>query len=1184
MAYSSADIERLRRAHHTTRLTLNAVPQVTVASAQINQTAYAYPLAQLTVHNTSANWETEALPGRMVLIGTAPGLADVTYGVVRKTVTATTLYLDAKSLGDSGYARDIRRPIEHGHYVTVLKYRPPWSIYSSIRSGVFYKAFDEIYFDQGLRPAPLVRMGAHRAARIDPNTGLATLTFDASSSYAWGGAIAGYSWNVDGGTITSGIGTSTITATFPPGFYEVRCTVISATSKVRTGYRYVWVNAPSGQWAAFGDRYRFNIGADTQDRAGRAVTFEFPETLSGELFPGQAFLLTEEPLYGGEALDGASVTSYFGYALSLSTERSQTQQEISVRTGGPLAAAKEIHTYSQYLEEVAYPRNWTQVTRALSNPVGAAWYAGAYHAPYIVDGHDLDFDTGLLALRRKIYTMQGKTLAAQLEDIAKTFVGAIGARSEGTLRMARHACYMTNAERNALDTVWTWGAGDITGALETAFAYRPEINTVLGYAFAYDGVGEGIPLASRAPGWSAGQGSGEETITITAPAVNGQAELNRITGHHFATRARARANFTLSAVGNKDIAEPCDVDRWHNVTLDAAYDPLSAGHNIRALPVRVSRTWRAPNNKAIAIEFEPETFGQPGVTVPVNRGGANTWMTNQWNPADSDPYEPKQPDVPQNIKDRIGVVFAANEAGALGRTATFTDRLVTWERMTYWGRRVVDVSMDRNSAYFSNPAGDLGLWVLEWDSTEDVLGESTLSAWYVPDANRHAYTPALKGTWQVKENMRGNARIIASTEADFVVVAWKDRTGVRVARSTNGGASWSTGYVGGSVSDLDNTDKDLAIDARGARVAVIAPDGTQNPDGNYRWYVYHAATKTGAFTLVNNPTGFIPAHGALAIGASNVAIVGMINPAPPPPPAPLETVTFDDGTYDVPGYASYTVTGSGLNTGVAKFVMLPTATAYSRHTSPGDYTNLAVICTVDLGADYFVNSVAFQTAQNVGTTRTGVEARFRVEVQDASGAALRVYERAVDMPDQSFNLRSHTVTARQLRLTSEPARYVKVSYIHEYETSSGVGTLDLILDNINISAQLVPYETQRSVYTLNLATEAYVQRNSYQHLPARTYGIAISRQGEQAVTALAMPESETAPVRLTSANTGAVWAFGGLLPGYTGARRSGDALIAFGYDRLGLSPDNGATIYDRMGNWRAVCGMAGRFVVVTGVL
>jgi hypothetical protein len=1184
MTYSSADIARLRHPHHATRVTLNAVPQVTVASAEINQSAFTYPLAQLTVDNTSADWETEALAGRMVLIGTAPGLADVTYGVVRKTVTATVLYLDAKSLGDSGYASDIRQPIQNGHYITVLKYRPPWSIYSSIRNDTFYKAFDEAYVDQGLKPAPLVRMGAHRAARVDPDTGVATFTFDASESYGWGGAISGYSWNVDGGTITSGIGTDTITATFPPGFYEVRCTVISATSKVRTGYRYVWANATSGQWAAFSDRYRVNISSDTQDRSGRAITFEFPETLSSELFPGQAFLLTEEATYGGEALDGDSVDSYFGYALSVDTERERTRQGITVRTGGPLVVAKEVHTFSQYLEEIAYPRNWTQVSRALSNPVGAAWYAGAYHAPYIVDAHDLDFDTTLLNLRRKIYTMQGKTLNGQLDDVAKTFAGVAGARSDGTIRLARNANYMTNDERNALDTVWTWGAGDITGTLETAFTYRPEVNTVLGYAFAYDGTGEGIPLASRAPGWSAGQGSGEDTLTITVPAANGQAELNRITGHHFANRARRRANFSLSAVGNKDIAEPCDVDKWHTVTLAASYDPLNAGYSTRILPTRVSRTWRAPNVKALSIEFEVETFGQPGVTVPVNRGGANTWYTNQWNPADSDPYEPKQPDVPQAIKDYIGVVFAANEAGALGRTSTFTDRLVTWERMSYWGRRVVDVSMNRNSAYFSDPDDDLGLWVLEWDSTEDVLGESTLTAWYVPDANRYAYTPALKGTWQVKENMYGNARIIASTEADFVVVAWKDRTGVRVSRSTNGGTSWSTGYVGGSVSDLDNADKDLAIDVRGERVAVIAPDGTQNLDDSYNWFVYHAATKGGAFGVVLNPTDFTPAHGALSIGASSVAIVGMIDPAPPTPPTALENVTFDNGTYDDTGYTSYTVTGSGLNTGVTKFVALSTSTAYSRHTAPDDYTSLAVVCTVDLGADYYFDNMTFETAQGVGTTRTGIEARFRVEVQDASGATLRVYERAVDAPDQSWTLRSHTVTARQLRMNSEPVRYVKVSYIHEYETSTGVGTLDLILDNVDISADLVPYETQRHVYTLNLVTETYTQRNSYQYLPTRTYGIAISRQGEQDVTALVMPESESAPVRLTSANTGAVWAFGGLLPGYTGARRSGDALIAFGYERLGLSPDNGVTIYDRMGNWRAVCGMSGRFVVVTGVL
>lgn len=1189
MGYSSADITRLRHPHHASRVVLNAVPRVVVASAQINQTAFTYPLAALTVHNTSTNWLTESLVGRMVTIGTAPGLDDVTTGIIRKAVTADTLYLDAKGLGDSGYARDIRQPIQHGHYVTVYKWRPAWGVYSSIRGGVFYKAFDQPYVDEGLKPAPVVRMGAHRAAPVNPNTGLATLTFDASASTAWGGdAITAYAWNVDGGTIVSGAGTSSIIATFPAGFYEVRCTVTAANGKSRTGYRYVWANAATGQWVAFSDRYRVGIDSDTQDRHGRQMTLTFPETISDELFPGQGFLLSEYPTFGGESLDGTLVSaSFFGYAADLEIARHRRGQTITLNIGGPLHMAASVPTASQYMEEIPYPRNWTQVTRALSNPPGAAWYAAAYHAPYLVDGHDMLFDAALLSLRRKIYTLQNKTLQAQLDDIGKLVSGVVGARSDGAIRIVPHACYLTTAQRNALAERWTWGAGDIAD-ISQALAYRPGIGTVNGYAFAYTGMGEGIPLASRAPGWIQGQGSGEDSLTVTVAAADGQTELNRITGHHYAYVNRRVGNFTLNVVGNRDVAEPCDVDVWHRFQVAAAYDPLNVGWNTRILPVRVTRQWEPVNQKSLRVEFEVETFGHPGVTVPVNRGGADTYMTNQWNPANSDPWEDKEPDFPPDIQNAIGVVFACNEAGALGRTNTFTDRLVTWERMSAFGRPVLDISMDRHSDYFSDPAtGDLGLWVLEWENVENNVGETTLALWYIPDANRRSYTPVLSNSWQIKENMYGHARVIASdTEAGFVAVAWKDRTGVRVARSTNNGTSWTTAYVGGSVSDLDSVREDLAIDLQGQHIVVIAPDGTQNLDGTYNHYLYHSSSKIGAFSKISNPGAFIPAHGALAIGASTVALVPLVNPAPPAPVTAISNVTFDDGTYDVPGYTSYVVSGSGDNSGTAKYITMPSVMAYSNrlYNNANVQKEVAVSVVVDLGADYYLDNVAFDAAQFIGVTRTGLSGWVRVQALDSSGSTLASWGDLTANQTSSTAIEHFAVTAAQLHLTTQSVRQIRVQHHQAWDSSSGTGDIAVLLDNIDIRGTLVPYTTQRSIFTLQLATGVYEQRNTYERLPRFTYSLAVNRANNAQVTAIVIDEAETAPVRLTTGTTGASWAFGGTMSGYTGARRSGDALIAWGYDRLGLSPDNGATIYNRMGNWRAACGMAGRFLAVTGVL
>jgi hypothetical protein len=73
MAFSVADQARLRGNNHTIRPVWNAVPLVTVATAQINQASFAYPLAVVTVDNTSADWLTKVKSNMAFSIGTSPG-------------------------------------------------------------------------------------------------------------------------------------------------------------------------------------------------------------------------------------------------------------------------------------------------------------------------------------------------------------------------------------------------------------------------------------------------------------------------------------------------------------------------------------------------------------------------------------------------------------------------------------------------------------------------------------------------------------------------------------------------------------------------------------------------------------------------------------------------------------------------------------------------------------------------------------------------------------------------------------------------------------------------------------------------------------------------------------------------------------------------------------------------------
>jgi hypothetical protein len=685
--FSTADQTRLRGHKHTLRAVLNAVPLVTVATAQINQSAFSYPLAQLTVDNTSADWLTKVKAGMAFSIGTAPGGSDVTWGVVRRTPAASTFYMDAKSVGDPGYARAIHTPLADNYYITIYKHRPPWGIYSSIRSGVFYKNWDTAYSGQTASPEPIIRIGKHRADFVDSDSGLATFTFTADA-YTWNKTVSSYAWDVDGGTITVGTSsTQSITVTFPVGFYVVTCTVVDSAGKTRTAYRYVFANSRdrSSPYSPFSYRHRCRFTRDTQDFNGREMSIDILGDLdTNEIYPGQAMLLTEVARYGNhgiEPLDDETglVTNFIGYIPSKSIDVSRKFKLTSIPLESPITAAKGVPSAVQELTESPAPANWTQCTKILSNPVGAAYYCMAYHAPFMIDGHDLEFDTYLLNLRFLGHQYGSRDIQSQLSGLAERFLGNIGCRSDGTIRMVRNPMYITNAFRSENDVKWQWDKRDFTNQYQRETAWRMEYGTVYGYAFSYSGEPEGTPYASIAPGRAAAQGVGQDEMTpFIVISADGQPEANRITGHHFAYVDNATPSLVLDAFRNLDIAEPCNMDEWHQSDLLARYDPEGVGFSDRGIAVRVTRNWsdKGSTLKHISVELLPETFGQPGVTLPVNRGGADNFYLDEWNPYQEDHYEPPMPDLGLNIP----IMLAGNSAGLMGRSQSFDEPNVQWEK------------------------------------------------------------------------------------------------------------------------------------------------------------------------------------------------------------------------------------------------------------------------------------------------------------------------------------------------------------------------------------------------------------------------------------------------------------------------------------------------------------------------
>ncbi len=825
MALSPAAVALLRGSRHTVTPTLNAAPKAQVASAQINQSAFTYPIAEVTVDNTSAGWANIRV-GQAFSIGTSPGAADVTAGVVRKLPAGNTFYLDAKSLGDPGYPRNLIRGLEDDLYLTVWKHRPPWGLLSAIRNKTFYKQWDVTYSDQGSQPSPIARIGQHRQADADPATGKAQLTFTADP-YPWGAAtIAGHQWALDGGTVIGGSLTAAgVTAEFEAGWYVIEYTCTDSNGKTHTGFRYLWVN-DSGDNAPFGTRYLYDISNDTEERQGRKLTVTFYGTFADtDLYPGQAFLLTETARFDGEAVDGVT-DSFFGYLASMDVERGQNVPSITVEIESPLLYAKRLPCAPQQMTEKVTPVNWTQVKNILSNPVGAVWYILQHHAPQLLAAHDFEFDLSLLSLRKQSFVWQQDNIGAMLESLIPLAQFAnLGSLSDGTLVFTPSAVHLsTQAERDALDTRFTWDVMDILAPLRHERLGRLPAAEVQGGAFAYSGGAQATPFRSRAPGNAQAQGVGRSEFTTIVTVTQGQARLNELTGHQFAVQAAETPSFEVDLNRNLDIIQPQRTNVWHGFAFPIAYDPFSQQWVNRALPLRVSRSWRHVV-KHLSVTWQPDTFGQPGVTVPVNRSAAAA------QPQYTVRYDPN----PQR-----SFALAWNTDGIGARTFSFNSSLPHWETLSPLVQgKVNDMALDYSSPLFVDGAGALGAWVV-------TTSGATLRIYYVPDTRAPVTQPTLQATYTMDDaTVDGTARIASSkTEGGFVVAAWRGQSGTRLVRTTDGETWGSAITVGDTTPDTDHDNAEIGLAVDGTNQLVTA----RHADGSY--YLYLATTTGGGFSWI----------------------------------------------------------------------------------------------------------------------------------------------------------------------------------------------------------------------------------------------------------------------------------------------------------------------------------------------
>ncbi len=842
------------------------------------------------------------------------------------------------------------------------------------------------------------------------------------------------------------------------------------------------------------------------------------------------------------------------------------------------------------MQEQKNPQDWSQVTSILSNPLGVLYYLSAHHAPYLIDGHDLTFFSGIQGLRRKIHNPQGKSLGSQLRNLMQFFVGNIGSRADGTTVMRQNPQYATAAARADMDTKWHWNADRVVGELSIIRRYFPQVGKVTGYAFSYNGEKDSVPYASLAPGYVRSQAEAEETMTaFTVLPGEGQNACNRITGMHLARLNARTERYALRVYRNIDLAEPCDME-WHALDMEVYYDPLGEGWlNKRALPTRVTRRWNPPGEvrKEITIEFEPETFGYPGVTLPINTGGGGNWWNTPWpswwQGGDFSPYQDKVPFM--QFPFDMTLMLAWNDLFVLGRSETFGRQQVRWEFLRL---PVLDACIDPWCDYFTvGPTEPLQAAVLTYDPD---AGAMTL--WRIEDVK--AETPVFTSlkAWgvDVNESFRGHARVLIDRfTTDYWVVAWKNQSGVALDRSANAGATWAASPLAiGSMADEPESlwDVPLGIDVFNDDIVVVAKDGTTDIHGDFIFFIYKSLSPAGAFSKVDNPTGWSVWPGSVGMVVSS-AIVPMRSPDAPTPTTPLSEVTFDGGTYP-----HYTIsTGTGQSSGQGTFLGFggQGEMAFGSVTQGfGEVVDVTV--TVDLTAFYRIQSVSYFTHFSAGWTLDNRRTEHFVVALDADDNVIGSH--IVDNePGDGFLTGNFTVTAADLGLGPDDQVYkIRVQIVIYWTDGSGTGTTFVMLDDIDIQAELIDYDSQLALYTLQVSTDTYAQRQSFQKATFSTYGIACDTSGSfldrDRVSAVVADEAGENVELLRSSNGGQTWSRVRRIPGLTGLKRGENAAILFGRNLLAITPDvdGSAVYYQQAGDWAERLVALGEVRGVAGVV
>ncbi len=465
---------------------------------------------------------------------------------------------------------------------------------------------------------------------MDSGASVATVNFDGTDSYPIdpdNSSGLTYLWDVDDGTITSGVATdSTITATFPVGFRHITLTVTDAdNSEAHTKRIPIYVYDSSTQPLAV----RMNtLEADVQN--GWRASFSLPRGSEADIanLPDGAFICYFEQerygatvaSYGSNAPTGRDHIKFVGYLVRDSIRITPEDNEVTFEAIGPLGILQQTGALPQLMISDISPANWQEL-KSLSVRI-AAWYLLFFHTTA------LEYFDLVMPQIRSTFTFSRlaaedvSSIAGQTLDITSALNVDLVCDRLGRLLLNENPNYLPLADRSSVTTAYNLTTADILSA-DIDRDHRRATKTVRG-----EGITTGAdPVFSNAPGDAPGQGTNSETLS--RQIVANQSEMNQRTGDH-----HAYVNGLYYDDGSTNAIEL--VPRTVRLALPDGYDVFDPAHrefvsltlasttNKRGIAFTSSDLWTIESvnirydpdrgAKDVEIAIRHETHGPAGVT------------------------------------------------------------------------------------------------------------------------------------------------------------------------------------------------------------------------------------------------------------------------------------------------------------------------------------------------------------------------------------------------------------------------------------------------------------------------------------------------------------------------------------------------------------------------------------------